>query len=660
MIILFILLQNVVKSANSNEKIHEMLIKANEIGPQIQSTMYGIFFEDINFGADSGLYAELIKNRAFQYPQNLRGWVAFGNFKLMDDGPFENNPHYVRLGNPGHHEKRTGIENEGYFGIGVHENSQYRFSCYARCVGSEQRISVQLIKNDSMDNQEFESKDIHINSTEWTKYEIILFSDRTESNAHLRIYLQTSGDVDLTFISLFPVDTFNGRQNGMRKDLAQALFDLKPGIFRFPGGCVVEGTDEKTRYQWKNTVGQLENRPLNENRWHSWSMSRLFPDYFQTGGLGFFEFFQLAEDIGAEPLPVLNAGLICQFQNNDNEQIPLSEIESFVQDALDLIEFANGDSRTKWGKVRIEMGHEKPFNLKFISIGNEQWGVIFPERFERFVTAIRRKYPEIKIVGTAGASIDDSMFDYMWNEMNLLKPDLVDEHYYLNEEWFLKNADRYDSYDRNGLKVFVGEYACHGEGRKFNHFNASLMEAAFMTGLERNADVVHMATYAPLFAHIKGYQWRPDLIWFDNLRVVRTCSYYVQQLFSCNKGTNILSMLMNGKPICGKEGQDGLYASAVWDDNNNSFIVKVVNTENVDQKISINFNDLDDSVILSNGKCTLFHSDDLLDENTLDEPFKIIPIEKKIEIDNHILNTEIPAKTFAVYKFTKENKSERM
>ena len=346
--------------------------------------------------------------------------------------------------------------------------------------------------------------------------------------------------------------------------------------------------------------------------------------------------------------------MVCQARNTDDQQLPLSMIGQFIQDALDLIEFANGDPKsTKWGQIRSEMGHEKPFNLKFLAIGNEQWGVLYPERLERFITAIRLEHPEIKIIGSSGPNPNDIMFDYLWNEMKLLKTDYVDEHYYRDEEWFLSHADRYDSYDRNGPKVFAGEYACHGTGRKVNHFNASLLEAAFMTGLERNADVVHMATYAPLFAHVQGWQWRPDLIWFDNLRSVKTCSYYVQQLFSVNKGTNVLPLKMNGRVVCGKDGQDGLYASSVWDDKLKAFIVKVVNTQNVDHRISLNFKGLEKSVKLVNGTCTTFHSDDLIIENTLDEPYKVVPIENSISIDGHVLDTQIKAKTFAVFKFIK-------
>ena len=245
----------------------------------------------------------------------------------------------------------------------------------------------------------------------------------------------------------------------------------------------------------------VENRPLNENRWQYTFPHRFFPDYYQSYGLGFYEFFQLSEEIGAEPLPVLSCGLACQFQNpNMDAHVPLCDLDSYIQDALDLIEFANGAVDTPWGKVRADMGHPAPFNLKFIGIGNEQWGKEYPEHLEPFVKAIRKKYPDIKIVGSSGPDSEGEQFDYLWPEMKRLKADLVDEHFYRPEAWFLSQGARYDNYDRKGPKVFAGEYACHGKGKKWNHFHASLLEAAFMTGLERNADVVHMATYAPLFA----------------------------------------------------------------------------------------------------------------------------------------------------------------
>lgn len=630
---------------------HNMVIQADQIGAQIQPTMYGLFFEDINYGADGGLYAELVKNRSFEFPQNLMGWVTFGNVKLMDDGPFERNPHYVRLGNSGHGYKHTGLENEGFFGIGVKEGAEYRFSVWAR--GEKQRIRVELIKNNTTaENQVFAARDLEIDSKEWKKYEIILRSPLTEPKAHLRIFLTSGGTLDLEHISLFPVDTWMGRENGLRKDLVQALYDIKPGVFRFPGGCIVEGTDLETRYNWKNTVGAVENRPLNENRWHYTFTHRFFPDYFQSYGLGFYEFFLLSEDIGAEPLPILNCGLACQFQNGHPEaHVAVCDLEPYIQDAIDLIEFANGDTTTTWGKLRAEMGHPEPFNLKFLGIGNEQWGPEYPERLKPFVEALRKAHPEIKIVGSSGPNSEGDQFEYLWPEMKKLKVDLVDEHFYRPETWFLNSGMRYDSYDREGPKVFAGEYACHGRGKKWNHFNAALMEAAFMTNIERNADIVHMATYAPLFAHVEGWQWRPDMIWFDNLRSVRTCSYYVQQLYALNKGTNVVPLTMDGKPVAGVEGQDGLFASAVWDSESQSYIVKVINTSDKAQPVELCFAGLGKKEQLTDGSLTTFHSDDPDLDNTVDNPTAIQPMESKISIKGNTLKTQVGAKSFAMYKF---------
>ena len=635
---------------------HNMVIQADQIGAQIQPTIYGLFFEDINYGADGGLYAELVKNRSFEFPQNLMGWVTFGNVKLMNDGPFERNPHYVRLGNSGHGHKHTGLENEGFFGIGVKKGAEYRFSVWAR--GQKQRIRVELIKNSTMEeNQVFAARDLEIDSKEWKKYEITLRSNLTEPKAHLRIFLTSGGTLDLEHISLFPVDTWMGRENGLRKDLVQALYDIKPGVFRFPGGCIVEGTDLETRYNWKNTVGPIENRPLNENRWHYTFTHRFFPDYFQSYGLGFYEFFLLSEDIGAEPLPILNCGLACQFQNGNPEaHVAVCDLEPYIQDAIDLIEFANGDTSTTWGKLRAEMGHPEPFNLKFLGIGNEQWGKEYPERLKPFVEALRKAHPEIKIVGSSGPNSEGDQFEYLWPEMKKLEVDLVDEHFYRPEAWFLNSGMRYDSYDRNGPKVFAGEYACHGRGKKWNHFNAALMEAAFMTNLERNADIVHMATYAPLFAHVEGWQWRPDMIWFDNLRSVRTCSYYVQQLYALNKGTNVVPLNMDGKPVAGVEGQDGLFASAVWDSESQSYIVKVINTSDKAQPVELSFAGLGKKESLADGTITTFHSDNPDLDNTVDNPTAIIPVESKITIEGNTLKTEVGAKSFAMYKFKKIKK----
>lgn len=638
------------------QNVNQLTVQTNKIGAEIQPTMYGHFFEDINFGADGGLYAELVKNRSFEFPQNLMGWDTFGNVTLQNDGPFERNPHYVRLGNPGHAHKRTGIENEGFFGIGIKADEPYRFSVWAR--GENQKIRVELIDNASMgETQVITSKDLTVNSKEWKKYEIILTPKATFAKAHLRIFLASSGTVDLEHVSLFPVNTWKNRENGLRKDLVQALLDTKPGIFRFPGGCIVEGTDIEDRYQWKNSVGPVENRPLNSNRWEYTFPHRFYPDYHQTYGMGFFELFQLAEDLGAEPLPVVNCGLACQYQNNTPDaHVKVEDLGSYIQDALDLIEFANGSTDTEWGKLRADMGHPEPFNLKFIGVGNEQWGPEYPERLKLFVEAIRKAYPDIKIIGSSGPNSEGKDFDYLWPEMRKLKVDLVDEHFYRPEDWFLKSGSRYDNYDRKGPKVFAGEYACHGKGKKWNHFHASLLEAAFLTGVERNADVVHMATYAPLLAHVEGWQWRPDLIWFDNLRSVRTCSWYVQSIYGHNRGTNVVPLTMDKKPVSGQEGQNGLFASAVWDEPTQTYIVKVVNTSDKAQKLNLEFAGLKKSFQLTDGKCTTLHCDNPEAENTLDAPNRIVPEETSVSIEGNALDTEIGPMTFAMYKFVKAKK----
>ena len=625
---------------------HSIRVDVKNVGSPIQKTMYGIFFEDINYGADGGLYAELIKNRSFEFPQNLMGWNTFGNVEVRTDGaPFPNNPHYVRLSYPGHDEKHTGLDNEGFFGIGVKKESVYRFSVWARSSeGTDSgSIRIELIDPEST---VFSTQTLTVDSKDWKKYQVLIKSTKREPKARLRIFLTSKGSLDLDHVSLFPVDTWKGHENGLRKDLAQALYDLHPGVFRFPGGCIVEGTNLETRYQWKNSVGPVENRKLNENRWEYTFPNRFFPDYFQSYGMGFYELFQLSEEIGAEPLPVISCGLACQFQNKDiNAHVAVSNLDPYIQDALDLIEFANGDTNTKWGKLRADMGHPASFHLKLLAVGNEQWGSLYPERLEPFMKAIRNKYPNIKVIGSAGPSPDGKDFDYGWKEMKRLKTDLVDEHYYKNPEWFLANANRYDNYDRKAPKVFAGEYACHTSNRK-NNFESALCEAAFMTGFERNADVVQMCTYAPLFAHVEGWQWRPDLIWFDNLRSVKSPNYYVQQLYGMHAGTNVLTTSENKLPL---EGQNGLYASSALDKTKNEIILKIVNTSTEARKVVYSFNGLKKAERI--GMHTVLISTNMDDENTLDNPTTIIPTEKVFKTSGNTFETELAPQSFNLFTF---------
>ena len=623
---------------------HQFIVQAGKLGAPVQPTMYGIFFEDINFGADGGLYAEMVENRSFEFPDRLMGWNTFGNVSVNDLKPaFDRNPHYVTLLDAGHNQKYTGLENHGFFGMGLKNGMKYDFSVYARMnslQGKMARFRVELVGEDDVP---IAWDTIEVTCNQWKKYTGTLTSKKTDPKGFLRIFLMSADGVDLDHISLFPEDNWHG----LRADLVKDLADLHPGVFRFPGGCIVEGTDLATRYQWKNSIGPAENRPLNENRWNYTFSNRMYPNYYQSYGLGFYEYFLLAEKIGASPLPVLSCGLACQFQNKDNDpnaHVALSDLQPYIDDALDLIEFANGSVYTKWGKVRAEMGHPKPFDLKEIGIGNEQWGPLYPERLEKFVKAIRAKYPDIKICGSSGPSSSGKDFDYGWEQMRKIGVDLVDEHYYMSPDWFLKNADRYDNYSRKGPKVFAGEYAAHARHDP-NSWEAALSEAAFMTGLERNADVVYQATYAPLFAHIDGWQWRPDLIWFDNLSSVRSANWYVQMLYGTNKGTNVLKLAENGKAV---EGRDGLYASAVYDAPTKNYVVKMVNASDASRSITVT---LQGARNVKEAKVITLHADDIHAENTLENKDAVKPVESDVSVSGNQLSLTIPAKTFVVYRF---------
>lgn len=630
----------------STESDYLIKMDVDKIGSTIQPTMYGVFFEDINFGADGGLYAELIKNRSFEFEYPFTGWTPFGDVSIRSDKPcFDRNPHYARLIN----RKQltgTGLINEGFKGIGIKTNEKYDLSFYARTLKNEtMKLKIEMVSDK---NDIIESKEVSINSKSWNKYMITFAPMQTCSKSSIRITMLTTGVLDIEHISLFPQETFNNRSNGLRKDLAMALKDLKPGVFRFPGGCIVEGTDLSTRYQWKNTIGPVENRPININRWNYTFSHKKFPDYYQSYGLGFYEYFVLSEDIGAEPLPVLNCGLSCQYENNDpNQNCPVDKLEPYIEDALDLIEFANGPITTTWGKIRADMGHPAPFNLKMIAIGNEQWGTLYTERLEPFVKAIRAKYPNIKIIGSSGPQAEGKDFDFLWPEMKRIGVDLVDEHYYRSPEWFLSNANRYDSYDRNGPKVFAGEYACHAPDKE-NSFLTALSEAAFMTGLERNADVVHLCTYAPLFAHKEAWQWRPDLIWFDNLSFVKTPNYYVQQLFGNNAGTHVLALTMNGKAV---SGQQNLYATAASDATDNTLIIKIANTGIDQKKISFILDGLKAGV----HAVTLTHlnSSDLNAKNTFETPDRITPKVVHSYIKDNKMDIALPPLSFTILRIAR-------
>lgn len=625
----------------ASAQTRKLTVEASKPGAVVQPTMYGIFFEDINFGADGGLYAEMVENRNFEFPNHLQGWTTFGKVSVGDYEPaFDRNPHYVTVYPSGHKDKTSGIENHGFFGMGFKKDMKYDFAVYARLnnlQGKEAKLRVELVGDD---NSPMDKQELTITNNKWQKLTTTLTANRTMQKGLLRIFHAGGEAVDLDFVSLFPEDNWNG----LRADLVKDLEDLHPGIFRFPGGCIVEGTDLATRYQWKNSIGAPENRPINENRWNYTMPHRHYANYYQSYGLGFYEFFLLSEKIGAEPLPVLSCGLACQYQNSDNDSnahVAVKDLQPYIDDALDLIEFCNGGSDTKWGKIRADLGHPAPFNLKQIAIGNEQWGPLYPERLEEFVRQIRAKYPAIKICGSSGPTPDGDRFTSGWEQMRRIGVDLVDEHYYRAPEWFLKHAGRYDKYDRKGPKVFAGEYAAHGKG-KYNNWEAALTEACFMTGLERNADVVWQATYAPLFAHVEGWQWKPDLIWFDNLNSVRSANWYVQMLYGTHKGTNVLRLTENGEFV---KGKDGLYASAVVDKPGKQYFIKIGNSSDKAQTVEIDMKGLK-----ALGSCSqiVLTASAPSDMNTLTEPDKIVPATTELTATGNAVSVTVPAKSFNV------------
>lgn len=622
---------------------------------RVPETLYGVFFEDINFAADGGLYAEMVKNRSFEFDDPFMGWEVAGGVSLRDDGPFENNPHYLRLTPADNKWRQTAIQNGGFCGMALKKGARYRFSVWARSAEGDgpQTLRVELGESDADTwGQMVATGKVEVATPQWKKYTLELVPSRTCRAGFVRIFLEGPRAVDVEHVSLFPEDVWKGRENGMRRDLVEALAELKPGVFRFPGGCVVEGVDLATRYQWKKTLGPVENRPVMENRWHFTFQQRFYPDYYQSHGIGFYEFFLLAEDLGAEPLPVVNAGLICQYMaESEADHAPLDALDEYIQDALDLIEFANGDETTRWGRVRAELGHPEPFGLKYLGIGNEQWGEEYVGRLALFVEALRKACPEIRLIGSSGPRPEGEEFESLWPEMARLKVDLVDEHFYRDEAWFARSASRYDSYDRRRPHVFAGEYACHCREDGRNRFDAALLEAAFMTGIDRNSDVVEMATYAPLFAHCEAWQWRPDLIWFDNSNVVRSVSYHVQRIFSEYRGTDRLRLTCEGRELHGGTAQDSLYASAVRDRNRGACIVKVVNLSDSAQPLHFDLRAIGKNGVRS-GEVVTLRADNPAADNTLDNPNRVVPQMRPMTAGEcRTLRFTSPARSLSVYLF---------
>ncbi len=616
----------------------------------IQSTMWGIFFEDINFAADGGIYAELVKNRSFEFAKPLMGWkilkkdASEGVLILNRNETNSANPRFARI-NKSVADENFGLENEGFRGMGIKKGMTYHFSLLARNLkGNPLKLRIELVNSKG---ENIGATTLAPEAGDWKRYHVSFTASATEPKASIDLWFEGTGTLDIDMVSLFPDDTWKNRPGGLRADLVQLLADLKPGFIRFPGGCIVEGFELATRYQWKKTIGNVEDRQTSINRWNTEFKHRLTPDYYQSFGLGFFEYFQLAEDIGAEPLPILSCGMACQY--NSAEVVPMDQLEPYIQDALDLIEFANGPKDSKWGKIRVQMGHPAPFNLKMMGVGNEQWGAQYIERYEAFVKRLKEKHPEITLVSGTGPSPNGKFFDFAARELTRLKAEIVDEHYYASPEWFFKNAKRYDSYDRKGYKIFAGEYAAQSisgaNPDNKNNWRCALAEAAFMTGLERNAEVVNLCSYAPLFAHVDGWQWTPDLIWFDNLNAYGTPNYYVQKLFSNNKGTQVLPIMLENQPLI---GQNGLYASAALDQKSNEVILKLVNASDkvLNQTVDLNVK----KRINPKASVTILKSDSPESVNSLYQPRLISPVEQEIAVKGKSVQAVLAPNSLSVYR----------
>jgi len=565
-----------------------LTVQAGESGKAISPHLIGIFFEDLNYAADGGLYAELVQNRSFEYsPTEQSSWhpLSFwelqkrgggdGSVSVADMRPIhENNPHYalLQVRTPG---KGVGIANGGFGGIPLKEGEAYEASFWAYQAfmgimwgrGDNSKPMPVSLRLETTDGEVLAEAGIEILGRQWRKVSARLTPTRTTNDARLVLLAHAQGALCIDMVSLFPEKTFRNRPNGLRADLAQALADLNPKFVRFPGGCLVHAGGIRRYYNWKDTIGPVEQRRARPN--HAWG-------YHQTMGLGYFEYFQFCKDIGAKPVPIVAAGVSCQHAGHSpgrgQEGLPMEEMPAYIQDVLDLVEWANGPATSKWGAKRAAAGHPEPFGLQYLGVGNEEAVTpIFKERFKMIYEAIEEKHPEIVVIGTSGPFAGGEDYDNGWTFAKELDLAMVDEHYYVSPQWFWDNLDRYDRYDRNGAKVYVGEYAAHDRDRRRNTLRSALAEAAGLTSFERNGDIVHFTSYAPLLARRGHTQWHPDLIYFNGTEVFLTPNYYVQQLFGQNSGDRYLETTFEA------DNTKKLAASSVIDSASGDLIVKIVN-----------------------------------------------------------------------------------
>lgn len=620
----------------------------------ISNHLIGVFFEDINYGADGGLYAELVQNRDFEYSKGENGnvkewgptyaWTVEGSGASISVGTsspiHHNNPHYITLSAV---QSGAALVNSGYDGIAVRKGEKYNLSLFVRLSDGRSKAAKIKVSLRGNNGEELASATLKAAPGGWKKLTATLTADGSCGAASLVVSPLTAGKYDFDMVSLFPGNTFKGRVNGLRADLAQTIADISPRFVRFPGGCVAHGQGIANIYRWKNSIGPLESRKPMNNLW----------GYHQTMGLGYFEYFQFCEDIGAMPLPVIAAGVPCQnsacipgrlLGGGQQEGIPLDSMDAYIQDIIDLIDYANADPKTnKWARMRAEAGHPKPFNLKYIGIGNEdQITDVFEQRFAMIYEAIKQRRPGITVVGTVGPFYEGSDYEEGWALADSLGVPVVDEHYYVSPGWFIHNQDFYDRYDRSKSKVYLGEYAAHLPGRP-NNIETALSEALYLTAVERNGDVVDMASYAPLLAKKGHTQWNPDMIYFDNTSVSPTVGYYVQKLFGNNSGDTYV-------PVCRKVDSSRsdvdcrIASSVARDSRTGDVIVKLVNMLPVEVNAAA-----DMSGLTVGGRATLT----VLSGKPSDVDAK--PVESSVVLDEKF-NYAMPPYSFSVIRLSKSAK----
>jgi alpha-N-arabinofuranosidase len=626
-----------------------LAVQADAPGKPISPDLFGIFFEDINYAADGGLYAELIQNRSFEYQATeMPTWNSLTSWELVQRGggkgsisidvsdPIHpNNPHcaILEVGQPG---EGVGLVNAGFDGIPVKAGESYEVALFARHLYTGSRWAPAptgadappdgtpkpkslIVRLESKDGQILSETPLEMPGKDWTRLTAAITPSRTDDAARFVILMNAKGGLALDVVSLSPKKTFRNRPNGLRADLAQAAADLQPKFMRFPGGCLVHGNGIGNLYRWKDTIGPIEQRKEQPNLWR----------YHQTVGLGYFEFFQFCEDIGAKPLPVVAAAVSCQNSSyttggTGQKGLPMEQMPAYIQEVLDLVEYANGPADSTWGAKRAAAGHPEPFRLEYLGIGNEDHITpVFKERFQMIYEAVKAKHPEITVIGTVGPAPKGPDFEAGWKIADELRVPMVDEHYYEQPAWFLQNLGRYDAYGRSKSKVYLGEYAAHDIKRQ-STLRSALAEAAYMTGLERNGDVVRMASYAPLLAKRGHTQWSPDLIYFTNTAFVPTINYYVQQMFSRNAGDLYLPIQVNNP------ANAGFAASAVRESRSGDLILKLVNAGAAPESLRIELSGAKD---LAANAITTVLSGDPMAVNSFETAQPLLPQTSTIAVE---------------------------